>query len=97
MDSLFTFTPFRMTAILDLASQPATLRYTPHNLGVILHNLHPTPKVFIIGAAISGGMTAESITVWESYVRETKEQDSLVINVSFCAGDLSGVPALMMR
>lgn len=82
MDPLFTSTPFRMAAILDHATEPPAFRYTHHNLGVVLYSLNPRPKVFITGAAISADMTTESIRVWDFYVRETKAEDTLVINVS---------------
>lgn len=81
MESLFISTPFRMAAILHLTSQPAAFRYNPHNLGAVLHNLHPRPKVIILGAAISPTMTTESIVVWDTYVEEAKEDGTLVINV----------------
>jgi hypothetical protein len=81
MDGPFANTPFRMVAILDIMTKPTAIQYNPHNLATVLHNLHPRPKVFITGAAIDGETTAESITVWESYIRETKETDTYVINV----------------
>lgn len=83
MDSLFVDPPFRISAILDLKQDPKSVRYSPQNLMTVLFNLHPRPKVFIIGAAIPGGMTAESITVRNDYVRESKEKDTFVINVSY--------------
>ena len=70
-----------MTAILDLKQDPPSVRYSAQNLWTVLFNLHPRPKVFITGAAISHAMTAESITVWDSYVRESKVKDAFVINV----------------
>ena len=82
MDPLFASTPFRMTAILDLKQEPTSVRYSPQNLRTVLFNLHPRPKVFITGAAISRAMTLESIAVWDGCVRQSKEGDTLVINVS---------------
>ena len=70
-----------MVAILDLTSERTAFRYTPYNLGVVLHTLHPRPKVLITGAAITAEMTAESVEVWEDYVREMGEAEGLVINV----------------
>ena len=81
-DPLFTNTPFRMTAILDLKQDPPAVRYSPQNLLAVLFNLHPRPKVFITGAAIPPDMAAESIAVWESYVSEAKAADIFVIDVS---------------
>ncbi|KAL2038679.1 hypothetical protein N7G274_008437 [Stereocaulon virgatum] len=82
MDGPFAKTPFRMVAILDIMTKPTEIQYNPHNFATVLYNLHPRPKVFITGAAIDEAMTAESITVWESYVRETKETDTYVINLN---------------
>ena len=82
MDPLLAPTPFRMTAILDLTQDPPSVRYSPQNLLTVLYNLHPRPKVFITGAAISQSMTAESIAVWEGYVRESRVEETFVINVS---------------
>ena len=81
LDPILTTTPFRIAAILDLATSPAAFRYSPHNLGVILYGLNPSPKVFITGAAISEEMTGQSIAVWDLYVKQTRAQDTLVINV----------------
>ena len=47
----------------------------------ILFSLHPRFKVFITGAAIFGGMIAESIAVWDRYVKESKEKEAFVVNV----------------
>lgn len=82
MDPLFVGTPFRMTAIMDTMQEPKSVRYSPHNMATVLFNLHPRPKVFITGAAISRQMTHESIHVWNAYVQETKEKNTFVINVS---------------
>ena len=82
MGPLFTCTPFRMAAILDHTTEPAAFRYTHHNLGVVLYSHNPRPKVFITGAAISEDMTTHFVRVWDFYVRETKAEDTLVINVS---------------
>lgn len=87
MDPLFVRTPFRMTAIMDLMQEPKSVRYNPQNMAVVLFNLHPRPKIFITGAAISQKMTHESIAVWNTYVQESKEKDTFVINV--------GCPAAM--
>ena len=83
LDPLFVDTPFRMTvtAILDLKQEPKSVRYSAQNLMIVLFNIHPRPKDFITGAAISSSMTTESIMVRESYVRGSKEKDTLVVNV----------------
>jgi hypothetical protein len=74
--------PYRIDAILDLMSEPSVFTYNPHNLGVVLHTLHPRPQVFITGAAITPAMTNESIEVWETYVKALGIENTLVINVS---------------
>jgi len=70
-----------MAAILDLTSHPLILRYTFHNLIAVLHKLRPRPLVFITGAAFSPEMFAESIMIWNSYMKATKEEGTLVIDV----------------
>jgi hypothetical protein len=81
METTFQQTPYRMVAILDLTSEPESFRYSPHNLGVVLHTLIPRPQVLVTGAAISGEMTRESIRVWEAYVKQLGVKDTLLINV----------------
>jgi hypothetical protein len=73
--------PYRLAAILDLTSEPTAFTYNPHNLGVVLHTLHPRPQVFVTGAAITPGMTDESIEVWETFVKALGIENTLVINV----------------
>lgn len=82
MDPLFLSTPFKLAAILDLKTQPAAFQYSPHNLGTVLHTLHPSPKVFMTGPAVSAEMTRESVSVWEAYVKESGSEGHLLINVS---------------
>ncbi|KAL8725675.1 MAG: hypothetical protein Q9181_006322 [Wetmoreana brouardii] len=81
MDPLFVDTPFRLTAVPDLLQEPESVRYTPQNLMTVLFNLHPRPRVFITGPALSQSMTAEAIDVWDAYVRVSKEEDTFVINL----------------
>ena len=73
--------PYRIAAILDLTSEPPAFNYNPHNLGAVLHSLHPRPQVFVTGAAITPAMTNESIEIWEKYVKALGVEDTLVINV----------------
>jgi hypothetical protein len=82
MSTTFDGTPFYMAAILDLMSEPHAFNYNPHNLGVVLHTVEPRPQVFITGAAISEGMTTESIAVWNDYVEKLGVKNTLVINVN---------------
>jgi hypothetical protein len=62
MDTVFQNTACLMATIADLKSKPEAFTYTARNLGVDLHNLHPPPQVFIVGAAISESM-AGSLSV----------------------------------
>ncbi|KAL9606516.1 MAG: hypothetical protein Q9179_000302 [Wetmoreana sp. 5 TL-2023] len=78
MDPLFVDTPFRLTAVPDLLQEPESVRYTPQNLMTVLFNLHPRPRVFITGPALSQSMTAEAIGVWEAYVMVSKEEDTFL-------------------
>jgi hypothetical protein len=73
--------PYRLAAILDLTSEPSAFNYNPHNLGVVLHALHPRPQVFITGAAITSAMTNDSIEVWETYVKALGIENALIVNV----------------
>jgi hypothetical protein len=78
--------PYRVAAILDLTSEPPAFNYNPHNLGVVLHTLHPRPQVFVTGAAIAPAMTNESIKIWETYVKTLRIEDTLIINVRVQGG-----------
>ena len=80
-DTTFEGTPYRMAAVLDLTNDTETFRYTPHNLGAVLHTLVPRPQVFVTGAAISEAMTNESIAVWEGFVKATGSPETILINV----------------
>ena len=85
IEECFTSTPYRLTAFIDLTGEPEAFRYDAHNLGVVLRALHPRPKVFVIGAAISPEMAQESKRVFEKYREDTIEEDpfkTLIINVS---------------
>ncbi|KAL9608914.1 MAG: hypothetical protein Q9167_006270 [Letrouitia subvulpina] len=80
MDPFLIGTHFYAIAIMDLTQEPESVRYSPSNMKTVLFNLHPRPKVFITGAAISPEITQESIAVWDEYVQQTRRDDTLVIN-----------------
>lgn len=82
MEPVFQDTQYRLTAIIDLKSEPKVFTYTAHNLGVLLHTLQPRPQVFITGLIIDEEMTKEAIVVWEQYLEDLKTEDTLLINVS---------------
>ncbi|KAN0096090.1 hypothetical protein V8E51_014895 [Hyaloscypha variabilis] len=81
MEVPFEHTPYRMAAIVDLKSSPEAFTYSAHNLGVVLYALHPSPQVFIVGAAISQSMADESISVWKAYTTSAGTKDPLLINL----------------
>ncbi|KAK5166588.1 uncharacterized protein LTR77_008131 [Saxophila tyrrhenica] len=65
--SIFAGTPFSQTAIMDLKESPEQYRYSAHNLGVVLHALHPRPQVLVTGTAV-GELVDEVERVWDEYV-----------------------------
>jgi hypothetical protein len=82
MPKIFTEhnSPYVMTAMMDFEETLEPYRYSPHNLGVILHNLHPRPRALIIGIAVPPSLTDEMTAVWNEYVesvlkKEFKEDD----------------------
>lgn len=60
--------PYVMTAMMDFEETLEPYRYSPHNLGVVLHNLHPRPRALIIGIAVPPSLTDEITAVWNEYV-----------------------------
>lgn len=83
-------TQYRMASFLDLSNPQAEFRFSSHNLEVVLHTLNPAPKVLITGAGIDRGTTRDSISVWESWVTRTGQNDTLVINVSIQLNPIFG-------
>ncbi len=82
MDAVFENTPYRLSAIIDLNSEPEAFTYSAHSLGAVLHNLHPPPQVFVVGAAISESMAKDAIGMWEEYIKNRGTEDTLAIEVS---------------
>ncbi|EKG08993.1 hypothetical protein MPH_14044 [Macrophomina phaseolina MS6] len=73
-------TPYEMTAMIDFVETLEPYRYSPHNLGVVLHNLHPRPRALVIGIAVPPSLVAEMTAVWSEYVdsvlkKELKDND----------------------
>ncbi|KAG7405929.1 hypothetical protein Forpe1208_v013649 [Fusarium oxysporum f. sp. rapae] len=60
--------PYVMTAMMDFEETLEPYRYSTHNLGVILHNLHPRPRALIIGIAVPPSLTDKITAVWNEYV-----------------------------
>ena len=82
MDAHFLASPYRMAAVLDLSGEPEAVRYSTHNLSVVLHALNPRPMVFITGASISHDMTAEAMGIFEDYLTRTGVGNTMTIRVS---------------
>ena len=72
---VFSSTPYYVIAILDLEESPAAYQYSAHNLGVILHGLHPQPQVLITGTAVER-IVPEVKPVWEEYAAKTLKAGS---------------------
>lgn len=67
---------YHVVACLDFVNSPEAYRFSPQNLGVVLHALYPRPKGLVTGTAV-GSEELESIKqIWDAYVENTivKEQ-----------------------
>ncbi|MCJ1405644.1 hypothetical protein MMC11_008873 [Xylographa trunciseda] len=89
-DAAFAGTPYRTAAIVDFTSEPAAYTYSAHNLGVVLQNLHPRPRVVICGTGLSHETADEAIEVWDTYVKSWGVTETLVINLARAAQDAGG-------
>lgn len=87
MVPFFANTPYRYCAILDFMTSPKDFTYTPHNLGVVLQNVHPRPRVIILGTGLSPEIAEEAAGVWEKYVKNFDVEETLVVNVSISIDD----------
>ncbi|KXH29761.1 hypothetical protein CSIM01_05527 [Colletotrichum simmondsii] len=67
---IFENTPYYVAACMDLTEVDEEYRYSPHNLGVILHNLHPRPRALLIGIAVDPSYTQPVERVWNEYVEK---------------------------
>ncbi|KAH7146630.1 hypothetical protein B0J13DRAFT_473497 [Dactylonectria estremocensis] len=79
-------TPYVMTAMIDFVETLEPYRYSPKNLGAILHNLHPRPRALVIGIAVPPALVPEITGVWNEYIdtvlkEEFKENDEWKKNV----------------
>lgn len=68
-------TPYTMTSMVDFVETPEQYRYSPQNLGVVLHNLHPRPRALVVGIAVSPSLTDEITAVWNEYVDTVLKQE----------------------
>lgn len=66
----FENTPYYVAACMDLTEVDEEYRYSPHNLGVILHNLHPRPRALLIAIAVDPSYTQPIERVWNEYVNK---------------------------
>lgn len=67
-----------MAAVLDLLDSPRDYQFSAHNLGVVLHTLHPRPHVLITGTAIPDAYLNIIEPVWRAYVKEVVEREAFV-------------------
>jgi hypothetical protein len=93
-------TPYTMTAMVDFVETLEQYHYSPHNLGAVLHNLHPRPRALVVGVAVPPSLTDEITAVWNEYVdtalkAEFKENDewkkNVCVHVSI-QGSMQSVP-----
>ena len=80
-NTIFTGTPYRIAAVLDLYNSPPAYTYNKQNLGATLHTLSPRPQVFITGAGITPEMSEEAIGVWNEYLKNVGLRENHLINV----------------
>ena len=66
---------YTMTAMMDFAETLEQYRYSPQNLGAILHNLHPRPRALVVGIAVPTSLTDEITAVWNEYVDTALKKD----------------------
>ncbi|KAK1506019.1 hypothetical protein CTAM01_03354 [Colletotrichum tamarilloi] len=67
---IFENPPYHVAACMDLTEVDEEYRYSPHNLGIILHNLHPRPRALLIGIAVDPSYTQPVERVWNEYVEK---------------------------
>ncbi|KAK1724520.1 uncharacterized protein BDZ83DRAFT_622935 [Colletotrichum acutatum] len=56
---IFGNTLYYVASCMDL-TEVEEYRYSPHNLAVILHNLHPRPRALLIGIAVDPSYTCRA-------------------------------------
>lgn len=71
----FEGTPYQLVAVLDLFESPEQYQYSPQNFGVILHALHPRPRILITGTAVER-IVPEVKAVWDEYVDKILKVES---------------------
>ena len=68
---------YRVVSCLDYTESPEPLRFSPHNLAVVLNSLHPRPKALVTGTAVSNATLKEIEPIWKRHVREAIELENL--------------------
>lgn len=68
--------PYRCAAVLDFVETAEPYRFSGHNLGAVLHNLHPRPQALITGTAVSEDVVKELEPVWGAYVRDVIKKEA---------------------
>lgn len=61
-------TKYDVVACLDMTESPEQHRFSPTNLGTVLHALHPQPRALITGTAVDTAMCNDIQPVWQAYV-----------------------------
>lgn len=72
----FVGTSYRVAAVLDSTESPKPYQYSVANLGVVLHALHPRPRVLVTGTAVGGEMLEEIDGVWREYVEGALREEA---------------------
>lgn len=60
-------TPYYAIAALDKTESPSPYQFSSHNLGVLLHTLHPRPQGVVTGTAVSKDILDAVSKAWEEY------------------------------
>ena len=65
-------TPYKVVGVLDQTESPEAYQYSPHNLGTLLHTLHPRPQALVAGTAVFR-LVPEIQATWNDYVKWSRE------------------------
>lgn len=68
---------YPLVACLDMHESPEEYQFSAHNLGAVLHALHPRPKGLITGTAVGDEMLEQINVVWQKYVDDVIVKEHL--------------------
>lgn len=68
---------YPVVACLDFVNSPEPYRFSPQNLGVVLHALYPRPKGLITGTAVEDKELEAIKQVWNAYVETVIVKENL--------------------